>query len=131
MDIPGTGVGGSNRGVRACPAKSVRVYPRLSGAATECAPRPGPPKMTANPEKRRENNGPFRAARPQPDCLFPAHAYLEPHDGPFPLRKHLCGTASELFRAGRTDPGRFAATDQAEPAAGDTSRPRSGSAPPA
>ena len=37
---PKTDVGGSNRGAKGRPAKSVRVYPRLSGAATECAPKP-------------------------------------------------------------------------------------------
>src|ERR1700684_3423947 len=50
------------------------------------------------------------------------------HDGPFPLRKHLCGPAGEFFRAGRTDPGRGPKTDQIEPAARPPSRPRSGSA---
>src|SRR5882672_2414847 len=35
MEFPKPGVGGSNRGPKASP-KSVRVYPTLSGAATEC-----------------------------------------------------------------------------------------------
>src|SRR5665213_2262610 len=50
------------------------------------------------------------------------------HDGAFPLRKHLCGASGQFFRAGCTDAGRGAETDQIEPAACDSSRPRPGPA---
>src|SRR5450631_4248078 len=62
------------------------------------------------------------------DCLIACDAYLDLHDGPFPLPEHLCGAARQLFRPGRPDAGRFAAADQAEPAAGGPPRPRSGPA---
>jgi hypothetical protein len=59
MDIPKSDVGGSNRGAKASPGKSVRVYPSLSGAATECAPKPASWRMAANPQKCRKNNAPL------------------------------------------------------------------------
>src|SRR3954454_4171035 len=53
------------------------------------------------------------------------------HDGAFPLSKYIFGAAGELFRPGRADTRFLAETDQVEPAARGSSRPRSGSAPPA
>jgi hypothetical protein len=38
-------------GAKGCPAKRVRVYPRLSGAATECARKPGFRKMVPKSKK--------------------------------------------------------------------------------
>ena len=60
------------------------------------------------------------------DRLSIPRAYLSSsHDGPFPLPEHLYGAAGELFRPRGADPGRRPAPDQAEPAAGGASRPRS------
>src|SRR5260370_6226028 len=70
----------------------------------------------------------LRIGAPQPDCLIPAHAYLEGHDGAFSLRKYLCGAAGELFRPRRADARHLPKADQAEPAARGSSRPRSGPA---
>src|SRR3954449_1699419 len=50
------------------------------------------------------------------------------HDGAFPLSKYIFGAAGELFRPGRADTRFLAETDQVEPAARGSSRPRSGSA---
>ena len=73
-------------------------------------------------------NAHFRQHRPEPFAYSRGRAYLVGHDRPFPLPEHLCGAAGELFRPRRADPGRRAAADQAEPAAGGPSRPRSGPA---
>jgi hypothetical protein len=59
MDIPKTDVGGSNRGPEAAPQRRVRVYPRLSGAATECAGKPVPSENGGKVQKVTEKQGPF------------------------------------------------------------------------
>jgi hypothetical protein len=48
---PKTDVGGSNRGTEASPVKRLRVYPRLSGAATDCRPSLGLPENDGKPGK--------------------------------------------------------------------------------
>jgi hypothetical protein len=59
MDIPKSDVGGSNRGTKASPGKSVRVYPSLSGAATDCAQNRPLGAWPQTRKKRRKNNGPL------------------------------------------------------------------------
>src|SRR5882724_5197366 len=85
-------------------------------------------KMMPNPSKSAGKTSDLCSRPPATDCLILRRAYLLAYDGPFPLRKHLCGAAGELFRPRRTDPRDLPKTDQAEPAACDPPRPRSGSA---
>src|SRR5258708_38271000 len=95
-----TDFGGSNRGAKASPANRWRVYPRLSGAATECDHARGP-KNDGKSRKVTEKQRCLAAAHPSTDCLIPAHAYLDAHDGAFPLPKYLCGGATGLLRQSR------------------------------
>src|ERR1700753_3599729 len=102
-------------------------YPRRTGGAPECGPDLEPAKALGPRSKARKTT-PRSPSPSRGDCLIPGHAYLAIHDGPFPLPEHLRGTPGELFRPGGADAGCFTPADQVEPAVGDPSRARSGSA---
>src|ERR1700694_3486259 len=127
MDVLKTDVGGSNRGPEAGPQ-------RASGLTRGCQARQpnAPPRMDhrmcRNARKTAGKTGSLGPAHRQIDCLIPDHAYLDGHDGPFPLRKHLYGPAGELFRPRRTNARGLAEADQIEPGARNPSPPRSGPA---
>ena len=99
-----TGIGGRK------PARSAAGFTRARrGAATKAGAVLGPKTAIS------------RDRKPRTVCQFPACAYLDGHDRPFPVPEHLCGAAGELFRPGGADPGGRPAADQAEPAAGASS----------
>src|SRR5260370_42183176 len=108
MDIPKADVGGSNRGAKGCPAKRVRVYPRRTGAATECRPKLGSRPMSGKWGKLTEKQRTLWSGAPQTDCLIPAHDHLDAHDGPFPLRTYLYRAAGRLLPPGRANARRLA-----------------------
>src|SRR4051794_2343639 len=96
MDIPKNGCRRIESGVRGCPAKRVRVYPRRTGAATECGPNPGP-EMTGNPKKWRKNNAPCAPAQPRTDCLIAARAYLGIMTVHFPFEHTYAALPASFF----------------------------------
>ena len=120
-------VGGSNRGAKACPEER-QGLPEAFRRGNRVQGQPGTPKNGCKPEKMTEKQRHFGAALDRADCLIPAHAYLGTDECAFPLSEYLCRAAGGLFRARRPDAGGLAPADQAEPAAGDPSRPRSGPA---
>src|SRR6266567_1156768 len=91
------------------PRKEVEGLPDTNRRGNRMRPKPGLPKSGAKPGKVTEKQRIPLDRALATDCLMPGHAYLDVHDGPFPLPKHLCGAAGQFLRAGRTDAGRFAA----------------------
>jgi hypothetical protein len=59
-------LGGSNRGPEAALQRRVRVYPRLSGAATECAGKPAPSENGDKVKKVTEKQRPFGSGHRNP-----------------------------------------------------------------
>src|SRR4051794_12647789 len=90
MDVPKTHVGGSNRGLEGCPAKRVRVYPRLSGAATEC-----PAKMGCGGRLPTRRNG--GNSHGDTDCLIPGDTYLEAMTVHFPFQNTYAALPASFF----------------------------------
>src|SRR5580765_2014495 len=92
MDIPRTNVGGSNRGPGACP-KRLRVYQRLSGAATDGRPKPA---HQAKARKSQKCTGPAGSSR-QADCLITTYAYLDGMTVHFPFQNTYAALPDGFF----------------------------------
>src|SRR6516225_6330373 len=86
----------ANRGRKDRAETRARVYPRRRGTATDCGARKSAIERLS-----------------------------WEHDGAFPLPEHLCSAAGELFCPGRADARLCPPADQAEPALGAASGPRS------
>src|SRR6478609_4422170 len=102
MDIPKQ-MSEDRIGGQGLPRKEGQGLPEAFRRGNRMRPQAGLQKNGDKVEKVTEKQRAVWTGASQTDCLIPAHAYLDGHDGAFSLRKYLCGAAGELFRAGRTD----------------------------
>src|SRR6266853_1922381 len=127
MDIPKTDVGGSNRGPGAGPQRGSGFTRGFQARQPNAPASRASEKWCQSQKSDGKTRGPLdrgTASRLSNSQLCLSWAY----DGAFSLRKYLCDAAGELFRTRRPDARHFASTDQAEPAACCSTRPRSGPA---
>src|SRR5436190_9971378 len=83
MDIPELDVGGRNRAAN-CKPERLRVYPRLSGAATNEG-RTFAVRNDGKPKRRRTCARP-EGGPPQADCVFATYTYLDGMTVQFPFQ---------------------------------------------